>query len=73
SKLNTTLPITGYLSGRPQQFKTEIFDYEPGSRFIIHSDGVKERNVQSYLKKCESIERIADQLKEQQTMDDDAT
>lgn len=72
-KLTYPIPITGYLSGKPQQFKTEIFDYEPGSRFVIHSDGVKERNVQSFLKKCESIERIADQLKEQQTMDDDAT
>ncbi|GER68492.1 phosphoserine phosphatase RsbX [Weizmannia acidilactici] len=72
-RLTYPLPITGYLSGKPQHFKTETFDYESNSKFIIHSDGVKERDVKAFLKKCESIELIADQLKKQQAMDDDAT
>ncbi|HYK74435.1 MAG TPA: PP2C family serine/threonine-protein phosphatase, partial [Pseudoneobacillus sp.] len=33
------LPVSGYLSGRPQVYHTQRFSYEPNSKFIIHSDG----------------------------------
>ncbi|WP_018664753.1 PP2C family serine/threonine-protein phosphatase [Heyndrickxia acidiproducens] len=72
-KLTYPLPISGYLSGKPQYFKTQTFAYEPDSKFIIHSDGVNERDAKAFLRKCESIELIADRLKEQQQTNDDAT
>lgn len=66
-KLTYPLPVTGYLSGRPQTFRTQIYPYEEDSRFLIHSDGFINVNTKKLLGNFESIAMIADMMKEQQT------
>ncbi|MCY8464036.1 PP2C family serine/threonine-protein phosphatase [Bacillus atrophaeus] len=57
------LPVLGYLSGKPQKYKTHTFSYEKGSKFIIHTDGLNVPDIRSYLKKGQSIEEISNSLK----------
>ena len=66
-KLIYPMPVTGYLSGRPQKFRTQRFPYEPNSKFLIHSDGFVNANVRkALLGSCQSVPAIAEQLKEKQ-------
>ncbi|MBS4175499.1 PP2C family serine/threonine-protein phosphatase [Bacillus sp. FJAT-49736] len=44
------LPVTGYLSGRPQNYRTQTFTYEANSKFFIHSDGLKLTSSKSLMK-----------------------
>ncbi|MBC1520262.1 SpoIIE family protein phosphatase [Listeria aquatica] len=48
-KMSFPLSTMGFLSGRKQLFKLKQFQYKPGSKFLIHSDGLKLRKVKSYL------------------------
>ncbi|AEP85401.1 phosphoserine phosphatase RsbX [Bacillus inaquosorum] len=57
------LPISGYLSGKPQKYKTHTATYEKGSRFIIHTDGLNVPDIRSHLKKGQSVEEISNSLK----------
>lgn len=45
------LPISGYLSGKPQKYKTHTATYEKGSKFIIHTDGLNVPDIRSHLKR----------------------
>lgn len=62
-KLTYPLPVTGYLSGRPQKFHTQRFTYEPESKFLIYSDGYNISGAKSLLKGYRSTEAIADEIK----------
>ena len=61
-KLTYPLPVTGYLSGRPQIFNTHRYPFEEGARFLIHSDGLRISSTKSLLKDSYSLEFIAREL-----------
>lgn len=72
-KLTYPLPVTGYLSGRPQRYRMERFPYEQGSKFLIHSDGVTMLNTKE-LMRYRTTEQIAVELNEVAAKsNDDAT
>jgi len=56
------VPISGFLSGKPQKFRTQTFSYESGSKFILHSDGLKISTIKSLLKDSSSVESISQKL-----------
>ncbi|OMP66807.1 PP2C family serine/threonine-protein phosphatase [Domibacillus epiphyticus] len=60
-KLTYPLPVTGYLSGRPQRYRMERFTYEKGSKFLVHSDGVNLLNTKE-LMRFRTAEQIAAEL-----------
>lgn len=60
-RLTYPLPVTGYLSGRPQRYRMERFTYEPGSKFLVHSDGVNLLNTKE-LMRYRNAEQIAAEL-----------
>ncbi|PLR77286.1 phosphoserine phosphatase [Bacillus sp. V3-13] len=73
-KLTYPLPVTGYLSGRPQSFHTQRFLYEPSSKFLIHSDGLHLQGAKSLLKGFLPLELIANEIKSKyMTTSDDTT
>lgn len=73
-KLTYPLPVTGYLSGRPQVFHTQRFSYEPYSKFILYSDGYEFQGVKSLLKGLFPVRMIADEIiHHHPKSDDDAT
>ncbi|WP_174735199.1 PP2C family serine/threonine-protein phosphatase [Mesobacillus harenae] len=71
-KLTYPLPVTGYLSGRPQVFHTQRFVFEPDSKFLIYSDGFDIHGVKSLLKSYLPVESIGEEIKRlyQNSMDD---
>lgn len=58
-KLVYPLPVTGYLSGRKQKYRTQRFKYEPNAKFIFHSDGLELKGAKSFLKRQVPIEQNA--------------
>lgn len=62
-KLTYPLPVTGYLSGKPQVFHTQCFAYEPESKFLIYSDGYDIQGAKSLLGGYRSTEAIANEIK----------
>lgn len=73
-KLTYPLPVTGYLSGRPQIFHTQRFPYEPYSKFILFSDGYEFQGVKSLLRGLFPVRMIADEIiHHHPKSDDDAT
>lgn len=60
-KLTYPLPVTGYLSGRPQKYRMERFSYEPGSKFLVHSDGINIMNTKE-LMRYRDVDQIAARL-----------
>ncbi|MBT2691375.1 SpoIIE family protein phosphatase [Bacillus sp. ISL-47] len=73
-KLTYPLPVTGYLSGRPQVFHTQRFTYEADSKFLIYSDGLNIQGVKSLLKAFLPIDLISEDIKKQYpSTADDAT
>ncbi|MET1029817.1 PP2C family serine/threonine-protein phosphatase [Domibacillus tundrae] len=60
-KLTYPLPVTGYLSGRPQRYRMERFTYESGSKFLVHSDGINLLNTKE-LMRYRNPEQIASEL-----------
>lgn len=68
------MPVTGYMSGRPQKMKTQTFSYEPQSRFLIHSDGFAQVESKNHLNSYASIFTLANRLKlSQGSKSDDVT
>ncbi|OCA80961.1 PP2C family serine/threonine-protein phosphatase [Pseudobacillus wudalianchiensis] len=63
-KLTYPLPVTGYLSGRPQKYRTQRFTYEANCKFLLHSDGINVLNVKALLRN-RSIQQIASILQEE--------
>jgi phosphoserine phosphatase RsbX len=54
-KMTYPLPVTGYLSGRPQTYKTQRFHYDSNSRFLIHSDGLSISGVKNILQRYPTL------------------
>ncbi|MGM0877261.1 MAG: PP2C family serine/threonine-protein phosphatase [Bacillota bacterium] len=68
------LPILGYLSGKPQKYRTQTFSYEIGSKFIIHTDGLVLPAIKKLLNKGQSVEELSRHLDEYtKTRNDDLT
>ncbi|MBS4206466.1 PP2C family serine/threonine-protein phosphatase [Bacillus sp. FJAT-50079] len=65
-KMIYPMPVTGYLSGRRQRFRTQTYPFDPKSRFLIHSDGFVNVNTRALLTSEHSITILAQQLKEKQ-------
>jgi phosphoserine phosphatase RsbX len=53
------LPILGYLSGKPQKYRTHTYSYEKGSKFIIHSDGLVIPGIKAVLNMGQSVEDLS--------------
>ncbi|MCR2822638.1 PP2C family serine/threonine-protein phosphatase [Lederbergia panacisoli] len=71
-KLIYPMPVTGYLSGRPQKYRTQKYAYESKSKFLIHTDGFVNVNTKNLLNSCQSIPALVAHLKVKQvnTLDD---
>jgi phosphoserine phosphatase RsbX len=68
------IPVPGYLSGRPQNYRVETFPYEQDSKFIIHTDGLHIPSLKKVLTKFHSIEAMSHYLeKYTKTRNDDLT
>jgi phosphoserine phosphatase RsbX len=61
-KMTYPLPVTGYLSGRPQLFRTQRFSYQKNSKFLIHSDGLNITSTKSLLQYKKSLAGIMDEI-----------
>ncbi|TRZ36202.1 phosphoserine phosphatase [Niallia circulans] len=73
-KLTYPLPVTGYLSGRPQVYNTQTFAYEAYSKFLVHSDGYNIQGVKDLLKGFSPLRNIADTIAQKyNNSDDDST
>lgn len=73
-KMVYPMPVSGYLSGRPQKFRTQKFPYDPQSTFLIHSDGYVKEDSKPFIKNSQTINAIAKQLKANQiNKNDDVT
>ncbi|MDQ0233612.1 PP2C family serine/threonine-protein phosphatase [Metabacillus malikii] len=56
------IPILGYLSGKPQKYRTQTYSYERGSKFIIHTDGLVLPAVKELLNQSHSVEELSQSL-----------
>lgn len=73
-KLTYPLPVTGYLSGRPQTYHTQRFSYVPHSKFLIFSDGYELQGIKTLLNGVLPIETIANEIRTNHTKaNDDST
>lgn len=52
------LPVMGYLSGRPQKLRTQLYTYVEDDLFLIHSDGVELRNPKTLMRRAVIPERL---------------
>lgn len=67
------LPVMGYLSGRPQKLKTQLYTYLENDLFLIHSDGVDLRNPKAMMRKAGSPRRLYEDILASIQTGDDAT
>ncbi len=67
------LPVMGYLSGRPQKLRTQLYTYVENDLFLIHSDGVELRNPKSMMRKAIRPDRLYNAILESIQTGDDAT
>lgn len=68
------IPVTGFLSGKPQTYRIETFPYEPNSKFMLHTDGIHLPSIKQELTRFESLEDMSNHLKIYTTSGkDDAT
>ncbi|GIN22153.1 PP2C family serine/threonine-protein phosphatase [Siminovitchia fordii] len=73
-KMVYPMPVSGYLSGRPQKFRTQKFPYEPQSTFLIHSDGFVRTDTKPLTDNYQTVSSIANQLRVKQiNKNDDVT
>jgi len=61
-KLTYPLPVTGYLSGKPQTYHTQRFSFDPHSKFLIFSDGYDFQGIKSLLKGLFPVKMIAEEI-----------
>ncbi len=73
-KLTYPLPVTGYLSGKPQRFRTQNYPYEQNSTFLIYSDGFHFNGLKGMLDSVRPLRTIAEDIKNRPLLSaDDAT
>lgn len=59
-KLTYPLPVTGYLSGKPQKFRTQRFTYDEKSKFLIFSDGFQIQGAKALLQQHKPVKSVAE-------------
>lgn len=57
--LTYPIPVNGFLSGKPQSFKTGTFSYQPGSHFLIHTDGISISGIKNIFSRSRSLSDIS--------------
>lgn len=68
------IPVPGYLSGRPRNYRVETFLYDEDSKFIIHTDGLDIPSIKHVLTSFQSIEQMSNYLDQYtKTRNDDIT
>ena len=67
------LPVMGYLSGRPQKLRTQLYTYVEDDLFLIHSDGVVLRNPKAMMRRSGTPERLYYDILNTIETGDDAT
>ncbi len=73
-KLTYPLPVTGYLSGKPQTFRTQCYPYESASKFLLYSDGFHFNGLKTILNVEKPLHSIAENIKGRpSSSSDDAT
>lgn len=73
-KLTYPLPVTGYLSGKPQNFRTQRYPYEQDSKFLIYSDGFHFQGLKTMLSTLLPLQNVAAEIKRKPSQSsDDAT
>ncbi|MFD1708406.1 PP2C family serine/threonine-protein phosphatase [Siminovitchia sediminis] len=70
-KMVYPMPVSGYLSGRPQKFRTQKFPYDPQSTFLLHSDGFVNEDTKSIIQNHPSLPNLAERLKFNQINESD--
>jgi len=72
-KMIYPLPVMGYLSGRPQKLRTQMYTYKPGDLFLLHSDGVVLGNPKNTMRKSSGAYGLHQTLVDTIEHGDDAT
>ena len=67
------LPVMGYLSGRPQKLRTQLYTYVEDDLFLIHSDGVELRNPKTIMRRAGVPEQLYYDILQSIETGDDAT
>lgn len=67
------LPVMGYLSGRPQNPRTQTYDYRKGDLFLLHSDGVILKSPKASLKESAGAYELSKNVLPKIDYNDDAT
>ncbi|HSI65970.1 MAG TPA: PP2C family serine/threonine-protein phosphatase [Planococcus sp. (in: firmicutes)] len=67
------LPVMGYLSGRPQKLRTQLYTYVENDLFLIHSDGVELKNPKAMMRRSVTPERLYHDILSSIETGDDAT
>ncbi|WP_255723669.1 PP2C family serine/threonine-protein phosphatase [Sporosarcina sp. ACRSL] len=73
NKMIYPLPVMGYLSGRPQKMNTQIYKYEVGDLFFLHSDGITLNSPKASLKESANAYELYNNVKQSAQSGDDAT
>lgn len=73
-QLTYPVPVTGYLSGKPQNFRTQSYPYEENSKFLLYSDGFRFQGLKNMLSAEKPLKGIAEDIKRKPLqISDDAT
>lgn len=71
--LKYPIPQAGFLSGKPQQYKVETFNYDKTSRFMMYSDGITVHSPRKLLEQQSDVKLICSDLVALVTNRDDVT
>ncbi|MFD1737687.1 SpoIIE family protein phosphatase [Bacillus salitolerans] len=72
-KLNYPLPKVGYLSGKPQTFLIQRFNYVPNSVFLMNTDGIRSYSSKDIIRYQFGIQNMIEEFESLNTFEDDAT
>lgn len=67
------LPVSGFLSGRPQKMNSQKYKYSIGDLFFLHSDGVLLKSPKATMKNSLNAFELYNLVKDSATAGDDAT
>lgn len=58
------IPVSGFLSGKPQTYRIETFPYEKNAKFMLHTDGLQLPSIKQELMRFQSIDDLSQHLKQ---------
>lgn len=67
------LPVSGFLSGKPQKMNSQKYNYSIGDLFFLHSDGVLLKSPKATMKSSSNALELYNLVKNTATAGDDAT